>query len=288
MEEIMSLLFETNAFKISNPDHPFWATSGKLTPYYINTHFLYGSQADAEALLDYINEQLESEERVKIPQNVFKKVFEQYTTNRIYKTITDLLIEYLKSHIDIDEVDYISGGERRDWYFSMMVAYLLKKPHITIYKDVTAIESSYDFETNSQQANFDNKNILHVADLLTVASSFVRAWIPAVKDLGGNLKWALVVVDRNQGGPEVLAEHDVKALSLFKIDEHFFDKALELGKINQTQLELLKAYTANPDETMKQFLIDHPTFIEDTLNGSDEKAAKRAKLLIEGNLYGLN
>ena len=288
MEEIMSLLFETNAFKISDPDHPFWTTAGKLTPYYINTHFLYGSQADAEELLDYINQQLESEERIKIPQNVFKKVYEQYSSNPIYKTILDLLIEYLKEHINIDEVDYISGGERRDWYFSMMVAYLLKKPHITIYKDVTAIESSFDFETNSQQANFDNKKILHVADLLTVASSFVRAWIPAVQDLGGNLKWALVVVDRNQGGPEVLAEHDVQALSLFKIDESFFDKALELGKINQTQLKLLKAYTNDPDGSMKQFLIDHPTYVEEALNGSDEKAAKRAKLLIEGNFYGLN
>ena len=288
MEEIMSLLFETNAFKISDTDHPFWATSGKLTPYYINADFLYGSKEDSGALLEFINQQLESEDREKIPQNVFKKVLAQYNSNKIYKAIMDLLIEYIKEHINVDEVEYISGGERRDWLFSMMVAHLLKKPHITIYKNVTAVESSYDFEQNSMQANFNSNNILHVADLLTVASSFVRAWIPAVQNLGGKLRWALVIVDRNQGGADVLAEHDVKSLNLFKIDEHFFDKALELGRINETQLEMLKAYTQDPDGCMRQFLIDHPSYVDDALNGSDEKTAKRAKLLIEGNLYGLN
>ena len=288
MEEIMSLLFETNAFKISDPDHPFWATSGKLTPYYINADFLYGSKEDSGELLEFINQQLETEDREKLPQNVFKRVLAQYNSNAIFKTVVDSLIEHIKNILDVNEIEYISGGERRDWLFSMIVAYLLKKPHITIYKDVTAVESSYDFEQNSMQANFNSDKILHVADLLTVASSFVRAWIPAVQNLGGKLKWALVIVDRNQGGPEVLAEHDVKALSLFKVDEHFFDKALKLGKINEEQLKLLKEYTSDPDGCIKQFLINHPTYVEDTLNGSDEKAAKRAKLLIEGNLYGLN
>ena len=38
---------------------------------------------------------------------------------------------------------------------------------------------------------------------------------------------------------------------------------------------------------MKEFLIQFPDFLENALN-SDEKTAKRAKLLIDGNLYGLN
>lgn len=38
---------------------------------------------------------------------------------------------------------------------------------------------------------------------------------------------------------------------------------------------------------MKQFLIEHPDFIKNALH-SDEKTAKRAKLLVDNNLYGLN
>ena len=50
---------------------------------------------------------------------------------------------------------------------------------------------------------------------------------------------------------------------------------------------MLKKFFENPDETMKQFLIEHPDFIENALH-SDEKTAKRAKLLVDNNLYGLN
>ena len=50
---------------------------------------------------------------------------------------------------------------------------------------------------------------------------------------------------------------------------------------------MLDGFFENPDETMKHFLIDHPEFLENSLN-SDEKTRKRAQLLVDGNLYGLN
>lgn len=37
---------------------------------------------------------------------------------------------------------------------------------------------------------------------------------------------------------------------------------------------------------MRKFLIEHPKFIENALN-SDEKTKKRAKLLVEQDLYNL-
>ena len=40
-------------------------------------------------------------------------------------------------------------------------------------------------------------------------------------------------------------------------------------------------------KTMKKFLINHPEFLENALN-ADEKTKKRAKILMDGNLYGLN
>ena len=50
---------------------------------------------------------------------------------------------------------------------------------------------------------------------------------------------------------------------------------------------MLNGFLKDSHETMKQFLINHPEFLENALN-SDEKTKKRAKLLIDGNLYGLN
>ena len=54
----------------------------------------------------------------------------------------------------------------------------------------------------------------------------------------------------------------------------------------QYSLEMLNKFFDNPDNTMKEFLINHPEFIENSLN-SDEKTRKRAKLLLDNNLYGI-
>ena len=49
-DSVLSWLFETKAVRVCPEGAPFWYTSGKLGPFYINTHFLYGSQEAAEAL----------------------------------------------------------------------------------------------------------------------------------------------------------------------------------------------------------------------------------------------
>jgi len=85
----------------------------------------------------------------------------------------------LKNNIDVNEVDYISGGERRDWFFSPIIAKLLNKPHITIYKDLTTVVSS-DGKTEELK-ELNGESVLHIADLITEASSYERAWIPAIK-----------------------------------------------------------------------------------------------------------
>lgn len=285
MSDVISYLFKTNAIKFCDENKPFWYTSGKIGPYFINTHFIYGNEDDAKSLLSFIDEQLS--DKIALPKNVFEKVLNQYQTNEIYKNVIDTMIDSIKSNIDIDEIDYVSGGERRDWFFSNIVAHLLDKPHISIYKDLSAVVSDSNFETTSKLDNINNKKVLHVADLVTVASSYIRAWIPAIENLGGKMCWSCVVVDRMQGGTEKIKEHGILPLSLVQVDKTLFKKAVQMGVITTSQQEMLNNFFDNPDETMKNFLINHPEFLENSLN-SDEKTAKRAKLLIDGNLYGIN
>ena len=285
MSDIISYLFETKAIKFCEENKPFWYTSGKIGPYFINTHFVYGSEEEATKLLSYIDECLS--DKLSLPKKVFDKVLKQYETNEIYKNVIDTMKSYIEENIDVSEIDFVSGGERRDWFFSNMIAYLLKKPHITIYKDLSTVVSDYNFETTEEVKSLENKKVLHVADLITVASSYIRAWIPAIRNLGANICWSCVVVDRMQGGKEKLEKENIKALSLVQVDTNLFKKALDLKVINKSQFDMLNGFFENPDETMRQFLINHPEFLENALN-SDEKTKKRAKLLVDGNLYGLN
>ena len=285
MSDIMSYLFETKAVKFCEENKPFWYTSGKIGPYFINTHFVYGSEKDATELLSFIDECLA--DKKTLPEKVFKKVLKQYEENEIYHNVIDAMKNYIEKNIDVSEIDYISGGERRDWFFSNILAYLLDKPHISIYKDLSSVISDSKFENSETVNNIDNKKVLHVADLVTVASSYIRAWIPAIKNIGGQMCWSCVVVDRMQGGKEKIEAQGVKALSLVNVDNTLFETAYKNGIINENQLTMLKKFFENPDETMKQFLINHPEFLENSLK-ADEKTAKRAKLLVDGNLYGLN
>ena len=284
MSNLMSYLFETNAIRFCEENKPFWYTSGKIGPYFINTHFVYGNEKDAVELLSFIDDSLS--DKLTLPKKVFEKVLEQYNTNEIYKNVIDTMKGYIEENINIDEIDYVSGGERRDWFFSNIIAYLLNKPHITIYKDLSTVVSDSKFENTTPVTSLDNKKVLHVADLITVASSYIRAWIPAIKNLNANICWSCVVVDRMQGGKEKIEAEGIKSLSLVQVDNNLFKKAKELGIINEAQVEMLNGFFKNPDETMRNFLIAHPEFLENALN-SDEKTQKRAKLLVDNNLYNL-
>lgn len=285
MSDLMSYLFETNAIRFCEENKPFWYTSGKIGPYFINTHFVYGNEKDAVELLSFIDECLA--DKLTLPEKVFEKVLKQYETNEIYKNVINTMKNYIEKNIDVAEIDYISGGERRDWFFSNMIAYLLNKPHLSIYKDLSVVESDSNFENAKPISSLDGKKVLHVADLITVASSYIRAWIPSIRNLGSEICWSCVVVDRMQGGKDKIEAEGVKSLSLVQVDKNLFKRAHELNIINESQVAMLDAFFENPDESMKQFLIDHPEFLKNSLN-ADEKTRKRAQLLVDGNLYGLN
>lgn len=284
MSNLVSYLFETNALKICPDNKPFWYTSGKIGPYYINTHFLYGSEQDAVELLEFVD--YEKQDKENLPKKVFEKTFEHYEQNEIYKNVINEMISFIKQNINVDEIDYISGGERRDWFFSNIVANKLEKPHITIYKDLSMVINDSKFEYTIEKSNLKNAKVLHIADLITEASSYLRAWIPAIQSLGAQIVWSTVVVDRMQGGKEKLENENIKSLSMINIDETLFEKALNMNIINQNQFEMLNNFYENPDETMKNFLIAHPEFLENALK-SDEKTSARAKLCIDNNLYNL-
>ncbi|MBQ3415689.1 MAG: orotate phosphoribosyltransferase [Clostridia bacterium] len=284
MSDIMSYLFETNAIRFCEENKPFWYTSGKIGPYFINTHFVYGNEKDAVELLSFIDDALS--DKLTLPEKVFQKVLTQYNTNEIYKNVIDTMKKYIEDNINVTEIDYISGGERRDWFFSNIIAYLLDKPHISIYKDLGTVVSDSKFENYQVVTSLDNKKVLHVADLITVASSYIRAWIPAIKNLNATICWSCVVVDRMQGGKDKIEAEGIKSLSLVQVDSNLFQKANDLGIINEAQVKMLNDFYKNPDETMRQFLINHPEFLENSLK-ADEKTQKRAKLLVEGNLYNL-
>lgn len=282
-EKLVNWLFETTALRMSPYDRPFWYTSGTIGPYYINTHFLYGNEEKANNLLKTID--IVKEEILTCPEKLLWISKENYNIDDIYKGLIDEMCNFIIKNIDVSKIDYISGGERRDWFFSLIIAEKLSKPHITIYKDLQAVVT-IDGKT-SMAENLNGASVLHIADLVTEASSYERAWIPAIKALNGKMIWSLAVIDRQQGGTELLESFGVIPFSMLKVDMSLFETALSLNKLTELQFELVKGFVENPKESMKNFLINNPDFLKKTLE-SGTKDAERAKLCIEKNIYNLN
>ena len=268
-------LFLTHAVRVAPADTPFWYTSGKLGPFYINTHFLVKDEAEAVRMLSVIEESIK-EDKITAPKKIFDEFMKLYQTSETFRNVTDKLIEAARKY----DFDYISGGERRDFFFSMLPAHILGKRHITIYKDCTAVVTSSEF-TNAKiadKATLQGKKVLHIADLITEASSYERAWIPVIRGLGAEITDTVAVIDRHQNGKAVLKGLGVEMETLAGINKELFDQGLANGSIDQAQYDHVMKFLDDPDEYMKSFIASHPTFIDDqiALGGKAKERAERA------------
>ncbi len=269
---IISWLFETDAVRVCPTDQPFWYTSGKLGPFYINTHFLFGGEDAANELLALI----ESADRAVFFETVSARIDAQLACCPIYSQLIDLLADAARTL----PADFISGGERRDFFFSIPVARKLNMGHLSIFKDLSSIYTNADgVSVPGPQANLSGKRALHIADLITVASSFLRTWIPAVESLGARIAYALAVVDRNQGGAKVLKAAGCPLTALVTVGPELFEEARALGRISDEQLSLVLDFIDDPDAFMRRFLLSHRDFLANEL-ACGGKRAQRAELCI--------
>ena len=272
---IISWLFETDAVRVCPEGQPFWYTSGKLGPFYINTQFLYGSEAAANSLLKTIEEACAGE-KLAFYDKVWADISAQLASCPIYAQLIDLLTE-AAAKLD---VDFVSGGERRDFFFSMPVARKLGLGHLSIFKDLSCVYTDKDgVSMDAAQAGLAGKKSVHIADLITVASSYIRAWIPAVESLGAKIAYSLAVVDRDQGGSDILAKAGCPLTTLVTIKPELFEQAKALGRITDAQVALVNSFIADPDKFLHDFLVAHPDFLASEI-AKGGKSAQRAELCI--------
>ena len=274
---IIEALFATKAVRVALEDTPFWYTSGKLGPFFINTHFLLENEAAAGEVLKRIEKAI-SDSKLTAPEEIFDMMLAYYNKCGTFKMVSDKLAEAAKGL----DFDYISGGERRDYFFSVMPAYLLGKPHLTIYKDMTSVYSEVidGPAVDSKEVDLKGKKALHIADLITEASSYERAWIPVIRGLGSEITDTVAVVDRCQNGREVLKNLGVELHALTGIDKELFDEATKNGIINETQKAMILHFLESPSEYMESFLKANPGFIAAEI-AKGGKNKERAELAIE-------
>ncbi|MCB0321912.1 MAG: hypothetical protein KDD69_00010 [Bdellovibrionales bacterium] len=275
-------LFEAEAFRVAPSDKPFWFTSGLIGPYFISAHYLCGGPGAAESLLSFID--AHADDARTFPAKLLAQLRALYAEHAIYKAVVDQLTALAAEVLPLSEVTHVAGGQRRDWFFAPMLAEKLEKPCLYIYNDLEICSDEGEEVTSLRGAN-----VVNVADLLTVASSYTKKWVPAIEAKGGRLLWALNCVDRVQGGRENLAAVNITVCeSLFEVSTGLFDSALERNLIDSGQHRMLCDFLADPHASMRSFLVAHPEFLKESLQSPDAKIRQRAELCQTENLYHLD
>lgn len=280
--DLLDALVHSEALRIAPPGEVFWYTSGTLGPYYVNTHYLFGGPKAAQELLGFIDSDSRAPD---FHTRLVERINSRLAADAAYRGVTEALVAAIRGRPRADNLDWISGGERRDWFFSLPVALAMDLPHLYIYKDRATLLA----EAGVVKAidDLSGKTTAHVTDLVTEASSYSGTWIPALRDRGGDLAIAANVVDRAQGGMDVIADAGVDGLALLRVDQGLFGELLARDMINDRQHAVLLDYFNDPAGAMKRFLGDNPTFLEAALASSDERTRERARILVDKDPYDL-
>jgi orotate phosphoribosyltransferase len=273
MSHLIDALFNSKALDIAPADRPFWYTSGLFGPYYINTHFLAGGKERAQEILEAIERVSCPKERKTFSSVLIGILRETESAYEPYRLVLDRLTESARQF----KPSAISGGERRDFFFSLPVAVRLGLPHLTIFKDGDVYLSGKEDEDDRPVKAFTGTS-LHIADLVTEASSYLRTWIPSVRGTGALMSDTIAVVDRKQGGKAALLAEGIGLYSLVDISPDLFRAAAKRGQITPEQEAMLNTYYSAPDMFVSSFLSAHPGFLEEEELRDEKTAARVARL----------
>ncbi len=277
---IHEALFATQAIRFAPPDQPFWYTSGMIGPYYVNTQFLCGGEQTATALLARI-ETLTAGDRLALMPQLAAELMQVYADDAIYRAVIDALLADARTI----GAELISGGERRDFFFSIPVAVLARVPHVSIFKDGTCVANDPGtptgrwLTTTKTHPPLPGAHVLHIADIITQAASFTRAWIPALRGLGAATITAMAVLDRLQDGRENLQRQAVTLHVLAAMDDALFARAHANGVLTTAQWDLIRRFNQDPRQYMEHFFATHPHFLAEQLAAGGQ-AKERAQLCI--------
>jgi orotate phosphoribosyltransferase len=274
------MLFACEAIQVASSDSPFLYTSGLIGPYYVNTHYLCGGAKISEEILRKITEL--GDNPLAIAREIPHILADTVSSFPIYEEIVHRLAEAANPLVSKHGITFLTGGQRRDWFFSVPLSRKLNIPHVYIFNDL----SLYD-DAGEKFSSTNPARSLHVADLLSVGSSYLSKWIPALESVNIQIAAALNCVDRNQGGTENLIEGGIAEVkALCAIDEALFTDAYEKGILGKDQLYQTLDFLKDPFLTMRNFLESNPGFITRTL-ASDEKSVHRINKMLSDDLYKL-
>lgn len=254
-QRLLERLIRTEAIQVrtSASDAPFWYTSGRPGPFYINVEKIAGQHAVAQ-ILEKINGILISEDSASVKaKQVWDLISARLEADQDYQEAMSLVVDFYRDG-NTPLPAFISGGERRDWFFSIPFSQLLKAPHLFLLKNGGYWLLDAYGKPLEQSVSLTGQPVLHVADIINTASSYLRYWLPSLQSLRADFKETLTVAVRSHDGVQALESQGVRVRTPLLMDLSVFSNAKEMNLINSFSYQDIKLYLESPKEWVRVLL----------------------------------
>jgi orotate phosphoribosyltransferase len=151
-----------------------------------------------------------------------------------FREICDFYAQYITEQIGLKNFDRIAGIPLAGLPFASQIAYNLRKPFLYLRKGIKLRGRERRVEGILTSGN----QVLLIDDLLTTGITLKKA-ADAVRAEGGVVTDAVVFLDREEGGRQLLEKSGVKLHSLVKISD-IATTLYELGAIDEESLKTIQ------------------------------------------------
>ena len=150
-----------------------------------------------------------------------------------FKFICDAYIGMIEEELGLGAFDRIAGVPTSGIPFAAVVAFSTGKPFLYVRKEV----KKHGRERRVEGVLRPGDRIILLDDLITTGKTLADA-ARAIRSEGGVVEHAFVLIDREEGGRELLSRAGVELHALMTVRE-MARTLLEMGAIEEEQYELI-------------------------------------------------
>jgi hypothetical protein len=279
-DQLLKLIHDSKALSIwdRNKGPVFWYIAGVPGPFYINTEQMLGERLAQELLrtIDTILASTGADNPAARAVQLNKAILAVYQSDPVYQNIVATMVAKAKQEFPLQNCRFISGGERRDWLFSIPFAKESGLKHVFIFKDRTVY---------CEQALKPLEAGLHVCDLINNAASHFEIWFPALEKVHLQCVGTVCVNSRGINGVQKLDAQGQKVVALSHIDLAFFKQSLESGLIDQPAYEEIACHFTSPKEWATRYLLNDVSVFD--IEHIDKKSFERLRSFVANDPWSL-
>ena len=150
-----------------------------------------------------------------------------------FKFICDAYAWAIERELGLGAFERIAGVPTSGIPFAAVVAFRLEKPFLYVRKEVKL----HGRERRVEGVLAPGDRVILLDDLITTGKTLSEA-ARAIRREGGEVEHAFVLIDREEGGRETLAEAGVELHALMTVRE-MAKTLLDMGAIEEEQYELI-------------------------------------------------